>query len=301
MKKNYLVSGQWNAICDSCGEKHKSGDLRKRWDGFMVCGSCYEPRHPQDFLRSRPDRQSVPWSRPKLLERWDDVTGAYDDLFITDVITRISDYNLIFTDSFDYSDTLDSLRAIDLTDTYSFTDNTSLNPQINLVDEIKVSDGDQYFAEDYMVDNYDYVSVGIRFTRAISTQDSFSFIDSSIASSAKIISDTFNSTDSLSSSGSFSRAVSDSLTFTDSATKLPNIVRTDSFTLTDPSVTSFSARQQLLSDSFSFTDTNLVKQIGRRNTTDTVTLTSSGTVNPPLYIESTYFSQDFVNQTQTIT
>lgn len=65
MKKNYFVSGQWNAICDSCGEKHKSGDLRKRWDGFMVCGNCFENRHPQDFLRSKPDRQSVPWSRPR--------------------------------------------------------------------------------------------------------------------------------------------------------------------------------------------------------------------------------------------
>ncbi len=69
MSRNWTyVSGQWNFICDSCGQKHKSGIAKKRWDGLTVCPECYEIRHPQDFVRPRPDKQSVPWSRPKLPE-----------------------------------------------------------------------------------------------------------------------------------------------------------------------------------------------------------------------------------------
>jgi hypothetical protein len=59
------VPGSWNAICDVCGQKYKAGDMRRRWDGLMVCAHDWEPRHPQDFLRAVPDRQNVPWSRPQ--------------------------------------------------------------------------------------------------------------------------------------------------------------------------------------------------------------------------------------------
>lgn len=60
-----FVAGSWNAICDVCAQKYKSSEIRKRWDGLMVCPNDWEPRHPQDFLRSVPDRQAVPWSRPE--------------------------------------------------------------------------------------------------------------------------------------------------------------------------------------------------------------------------------------------
>lgn len=59
------VPGSWNALCDVCGQKYKAGDMRRRWDGLMVCPKDWEPRHPQDFLRAVPDRQNVPWSRPE--------------------------------------------------------------------------------------------------------------------------------------------------------------------------------------------------------------------------------------------
>jgi len=59
------VPGEWNAVCDVCAQKYKSGDMKKRWDGLMVCPNDWEPRHPQDFLRAVPDRQYVPWSRPE--------------------------------------------------------------------------------------------------------------------------------------------------------------------------------------------------------------------------------------------
>ena len=63
--QNWLSSGNWNALCDSCGRKFKASSLRKRWDGLMVCNEDYEVRHPQDFLRVQQEQISVPWARPK--------------------------------------------------------------------------------------------------------------------------------------------------------------------------------------------------------------------------------------------
>jgi len=58
-------SGDWNAICDVCGRRYKDTDLRKRWDGLIVCPQDYEERQPQDFVRARADQMAVPWSRPE--------------------------------------------------------------------------------------------------------------------------------------------------------------------------------------------------------------------------------------------
>jgi len=65
MSKNYYTSGEWNFICDVCGKKIKSGRSRHRWDGFVVCEDDYETRHPQDFVRARQDKISVPFTRPR--------------------------------------------------------------------------------------------------------------------------------------------------------------------------------------------------------------------------------------------
>ena len=58
------VPGQWNAICDRCGFKFKNVQLRKEWTGLRVCCECWEPRHPQDFVRGKADHQTPPWVRP---------------------------------------------------------------------------------------------------------------------------------------------------------------------------------------------------------------------------------------------
>jgi len=55
----------WKAICDRCGFEFYSFELKKEWQGLMVCHSCYSPRHPQDFVRAVKDEQAVPWSRPE--------------------------------------------------------------------------------------------------------------------------------------------------------------------------------------------------------------------------------------------
>jgi len=64
MAKNYFISGEWNLICDVCSIKYKASKAKQRWDGFIVCPNCYEQRHPQDFVRSRQDKITIPFIRP---------------------------------------------------------------------------------------------------------------------------------------------------------------------------------------------------------------------------------------------
>lgn len=76
MAQDYFAEGEWNFICDVCNRKTKSGNARHRWDGAITCGraSCFEYRHPQDFVRGKDDPQAVPWSRP-----------GGDDQFVEDI------------------------------------------------------------------------------------------------------------------------------------------------------------------------------------------------------------------------
>lgn len=57
--------GDWNAVCDSCGQRFKMSQLRERWDGLMVCSKDFEDRHPQDFVRAKADGQAVPVTKPE--------------------------------------------------------------------------------------------------------------------------------------------------------------------------------------------------------------------------------------------
>lgn len=64
--QNTYYPKAWNALCDVCGFKKKSFELRKRWDGMYCCPTCWEARHPQDFLRARKETSNrLPWSRPE--------------------------------------------------------------------------------------------------------------------------------------------------------------------------------------------------------------------------------------------
>ena len=62
---SFYKPGRWNAICDVCGFQFKSDEMKKRWDGLMVCKEDFEHDHPQKFLRVREDSSSVPWVRDK--------------------------------------------------------------------------------------------------------------------------------------------------------------------------------------------------------------------------------------------
>jgi len=64
MKQSFRL-GSWNVICDRCGQQHKAESLRQEWTGLRVCNRCWEPRHPQERLRGKADRQAPPWTRPR--------------------------------------------------------------------------------------------------------------------------------------------------------------------------------------------------------------------------------------------
>lgn len=64
-QSDYLAEHQWNVLCHVCGFKKKSSEIRKQWDGILACLECYTPRHEQDFIRGRRDRQKVPFSNPQ--------------------------------------------------------------------------------------------------------------------------------------------------------------------------------------------------------------------------------------------
>lgn len=63
--QNWLKLGDYNTLCDSCGRKFKFSQMKKRWDGLLVCHEDYELRNAQDFVRVRGDKQTVPIPRPE--------------------------------------------------------------------------------------------------------------------------------------------------------------------------------------------------------------------------------------------
>lgn len=66
--QNSYMHGSWNVICDVCGFKFKSDDIKERWDGLQVCKDDWEIRHPLDFERGVADDPSVPYTRPDSAE-----------------------------------------------------------------------------------------------------------------------------------------------------------------------------------------------------------------------------------------
>lgn len=73
MSHGGYIPGDFWRICDVCGFKTRASATQKRWDGLMVCRKDWEPRHPQDNVRARPDKQIVANPRPEAA-----------DVFLTD-------------------------------------------------------------------------------------------------------------------------------------------------------------------------------------------------------------------------
>jgi hypothetical protein len=62
---NDFILGDSKACCDVCGFHFKGSQLRKRWDGAMVCSKDYEVQHPQDNIKIRAERNNVKDARPE--------------------------------------------------------------------------------------------------------------------------------------------------------------------------------------------------------------------------------------------
>lgn len=97
--KNYYVSGSNNITCDVCSKKIKASDAKHRWDGFIVCPDDFEQRHPQDFVKARQDKITIPFSRPRPPDVFVDDGNRYltDTLTLTELMAITS--NKLFNDS----------------------------------------------------------------------------------------------------------------------------------------------------------------------------------------------------------
>lgn len=62
---------QFTTVCDYSGFTVKAGDrVRKTWDGLTVLDRFWEPRQPQDFVRSRPESAERKQGTPRAPDRF---------------------------------------------------------------------------------------------------------------------------------------------------------------------------------------------------------------------------------------
>ena len=59
----YRKGGFWR-IDDRSGARVRASDTKMEWNGAIVDKNDWEARQPQDFVRGKPDRQTVPHPRP---------------------------------------------------------------------------------------------------------------------------------------------------------------------------------------------------------------------------------------------
>lgn len=72
-------SGDWWVTCGVCGKQTRASKIKKRWDGFLVCPEDYETRHPQDLIKHRAEKTSVPFSREEPTDTF--TTVNYTDIY----------------------------------------------------------------------------------------------------------------------------------------------------------------------------------------------------------------------------
>jgi len=49
-------SGDHWCICDRCGFAFRQSEMRRQWDGLIVCSQDFETRNTQDFVRGRHEK-----------------------------------------------------------------------------------------------------------------------------------------------------------------------------------------------------------------------------------------------------
>ena len=134
MKKNYYIAGEHNLICDVCSKKIKTHEGKLRWDGFFVCKEDWEPRQPQDFVRAKVDKITVPMIRPIPNEPFKLLQGIFDLHKFTETIEVSIQYVRNLTDNNVLQDSIDITRDILLSDTITYTEDIVKDLSIVLVD-----------------------------------------------------------------------------------------------------------------------------------------------------------------------
>lgn len=62
---NRYRQGDYKVVCDKSGLTAYASECRMQYNNLFVRKDFYVERQPQDFVKSIPDKQSVPIPRPK--------------------------------------------------------------------------------------------------------------------------------------------------------------------------------------------------------------------------------------------
>lgn len=272
MPRNYYVSGDHNLICDVCSRKIKASESRLRWDGFIVCKDDWEIRHPQDFVKARQDKITVPFSRPRPTDGFILNTPLTDSVtFPTgggtlNYLENLADYFLedYMSEAVDFSILLTWVR--DFTDTVSITESSTA------------------------------LELGKPFADSVIFSESFSMVyDYPMA-----FSDSSTITESVTVSQGFQRSFTDSSIISDSVSVVSDFPRSFSDTTTpteDVSVSSGFPRS--LADTTTMSDSTTIVTDFPRTFSDTSTVTDAGSFFYNNYIDATYFASEYVGTTTT--
>src|SRR3990167_1746303 len=70
----YSADGRW-FVCDRCGFDYRVKEARKEYTGLVVCPSCFDTRHPQEFLQVKQEQPATePIRPPPTTDTFTDVT-----------------------------------------------------------------------------------------------------------------------------------------------------------------------------------------------------------------------------------
>ena len=272
MPRNYYVSGGWNVICDSCGKKIKASEAKQRWDGLIVCPEDFEMRQPQDFVKARQDKITVPFTRPRPTDDFIYTQGFFDGVSIMDdcgVVDYINPLSGYFLEDY-------------MVDNCSITIVTSwARPFNDAVDNLEESLGIA-FNTGAIADTFtlsETVNVVRRFVRTFN--DSTTVNESSAMTLIKAITDATTAVDNFVRIVTYARTFNDSVsTPTDSTSFVINSQLTDTV---------------LLSESFNIVQKQIEEMFDTVNVVD-----AGGSIFNADYIDATYFlGNDYVGSTYT--
>ena len=315
MPRNYYVSGGWNVICDSCGKKIKASEAKQRWDGLIVCPADFEMRQPQDFVKARQDRITVPFTRPRPTDVFTLVQGVNDPVPVIDVLTSQQAYQRTFADVVTMSDLPSIQRNLGFADTVYPQDGQGdayIDPTYFLSDYIEPGGGFSIFvgksrsdaltmadsiAKSLQLSETDAASLIEYVMDAYSkqTSDSLTLSDlaSQIAAFNRTPTETVGLSDTFTNVLGFNRTVDDSITMSDSISIFKAILLAFADTVTMSDVFSKSAAfNRSASDSVTTSDSALV--VPNKRPSDSVSMTDTGSIWFNDYIDPTYFASDYV-------
>lgn len=170
MGKNYFLSGAWNVTCDVCSKKIKASEAKQRWDGLIVCPSDFEHRHPQDFVKAKTDKITVPYVRPIPTDTFILQAPVFDTQSVTDAsqFQTITDFNRSLFDASIPSDILVFSATAGLSENQTVNDSITLTKVGGSIftDTVSASASGYLFYNNYIDITYfseDYVGTVVNF------------------------------------------------------------------------------------------------------------------------------------------